>query len=219
MLLRKLEPELMDSPEEAAKYDAMDFEELNTAFAEKAISLAPISAKVLDVGTGTARIPILACQKRPEWQLIGIDLAQSMLNIGIDYVATAGLQSQISLAKIDAKNIPYNDQEFDLVMSNSLVHHLPDPLPFLREVKRVVKSKGAILFRDLLRPESEEKLEKMVAQIGKKYDEQQKKLFRDSLHAAFTLSEVEKLVKTAGLSNLKVYQSSDRHWTAEGDCS
>jgi len=40
-------------------------------------------------------------------------------------------------------------------------------------------------------------------------------LFRDSLHAAFTLNEVKEIVQNAGLEGVKVYQSSDLHWTAE----
>jgi hypothetical protein len=47
------------------------------------------------------------------------------------------------------------------------------------------------------------------------YDEHQKMLFRDSLHAAFTLNEVKEIVENAGLERVKVYQSSELHWTAE----
>jgi hypothetical protein len=40
-------------------------------------------------------------------------------------------------------------------------------------------------------------------------------LFRDSLHAAFTLNEIKEIVQNAGLGGVKVYQSSELHWTAE----
>jgi hypothetical protein len=40
-------------------------------------------------------------------------------------------------------------------------------------------------------------------------------LFRDSLHAAFTVDEVNQLISDAGLEGVTVYQSSERHWTAE----
>ncbi len=55
----------------------------------------------------------------------------------------------------------------------------------------------------------------LVDSIGTEYDEHQKMLFRDSLHAAFTLDEVNQLVSDAGLEGAKLYQSSDRHWTLE----
>jgi hypothetical protein len=40
-------------------------------------------------------------------------------------------------------------------------------------------------------------------------------LFRDSLYAAFTLDEVTELLQQVALESVHVYQSSDRHWTAE----
>jgi hypothetical protein len=40
-------------------------------------------------------------------------------------------------------------------------------------------------------------------------------LFNDSLQAAFTLDEIETMLETAGLEGLRIYESSDRHWTAE----
>jgi ubiquinone/menaquinone biosynthesis C-methylase UbiE len=212
---RVLEPEVMDTPEEAVEYDAMDFTEVNTAFADRAIQLGPSTAKVLDAGTGTARIPILICQRCPQWQITAIDLAQFMLQIGTKNVKEAGLEQQITLELIDAKQLPYPNGQFDMVISNSLIHHLPDPLPFLKELKRILKPNGAILIRDLIRPPSEEVINTLVEGIGAEYDEHQKMLFRDSLHAAFTLDEVNQLISDAGLEDVTVYQSSDRHWTAE----
>jgi hypothetical protein len=43
----------------------------------------------------------------------------------------------------------------------------------------------------------------------------QQQLFFDSLCAAFTIPEVEEMVKTAKLERMRVAQVSDRHWTAE----
>ena len=213
---RILEPEVMDSWEEATEYDAMDFTEINAAFVHRAIELVESpTATILDAGTGTARIPILITQQRSQWQIIGIDMAESMLQIGRNNVENTGLQQQISLELVDAKHLPYQDGKFDMVISNSLIHHLPNPLPFLQELQRVLKPNGAILLRDLIHPPSEEIINSLVESIGEEYNEHQKKLFRDSLHAAFTLDEVKELVQQAGVSNVTVYQSSDRHWTAE----
>lgn len=212
---RITEPEVMDSPQEAIEYDAMDFLEVNTAFAESAISLCPETALILDAGTGTARIPIIMCQRRPQWQIIGIDLAQSMLEIGRKNVEQAGLQQQIKLELVDAKQMPYPDAHFDMIISNSIIHHLPNPLPFLQEIKRVLKPNAAIFLRDLLRPNTTEIVEDIVKKYAADCNEHQTKLFRDSLHAAFTLDEIKELMQQANLENINIYQSSDRHWTAE----
>lgn len=209
------EPEVMDSWQEAVDYDAMDFLEVNAAFAQRVSELAPSAAKILDAGTGTARIPILLCQLRPQWQVYGIDLAENMLKIGFQNVEKAGLQDSIKLELVDAKQLPYQDGQFNMVISNSLVHHLPDPLPFFLELKRVLQQGGAICIRDLLRPDDGETINRLVEDIGTEYNNHQKKLFRDSLHAALTIDEVNQLISQAGIEGVKVYQSSDRHWTAQ----
>ncbi len=212
---RILEPEVMDTWEEAIAYDAMDFAEVNTLFAQQALALGPNAGTILDVGTGTARIPILIGQQRPEWQITAIDLAENMLKIARENVKKAGLQHQICLEIVDAKQMPYQNGQFDFVISNSIVHHLPEPLPFFQELKRILKPNGGIFLRDLLRPIDIATMNKLVDNIGLEYDQQQKKLFRDSLNAAFTLEEITEIIEKAGVENIKIYQSSDRHWTAE----
>jgi len=214
MLERTLEPEVMDTWAEAIAYDAMDFTAVNQDFAELAIALGPPgAAHILDLGTGTARIPILIAQQRPQWQIVAIDLSENMLKVGANNVQAAGCQAQITLECVDAKQLPYREAQFDLVISNSIVHHLPDPLPCLREVQRVLKPGGGILLRDLLRPADRATVAALVARMGPAYDAHQAQLFHDSLCAAFTLAEVAAMVQTVGLANVQVYQSSDRHWT------
>ena len=152
---------------------------------------------------------------RSKWQIIAIDAAKSMLKVAAQHVQEANLQSSIRLELVDAKSLPYEDAHFDMIISNSLVHHLPNPLPFFKELKRVVKSNGGIFMRDLIRPENPEIMNALVESIGEEYDEYQKKLFRDSLHAALTLDEVNQLISQVDLQQVKAYQSSDRHWKAE----
>jgi ubiquinone/menaquinone biosynthesis C-methylase UbiE len=217
MLQRIPEPEVMDSPTEAIAYDAMNFTEVNNAFAQAAIAISsPLTqGLILDAGTGTARIPIAIAQQRPQWQIIGIDLAKSMLELGKHNIEQAGLQAQIQLECIDAKLMPYPDAYFDMVISNSIVHHLSDPIAFFRELQRVLKPNGSIFLRDLSRPNNLENLNALVDSIGVEYDEEQKRLFCDSLHAAFTVAEIQAIATAAGITDANIYQSSDRHWTME----
>ena len=209
------EPEVMDTWEDAAEYDAMDFTAVNTEFAEMAIDLGPDAGFVLDAGTGTARIPILIAKQRSQWQITGIDLSANMIIIGNQNIQNEGLQGQIQLEQIDAKFLPYQPDHFDMVISNSIVHHLPDPLPFFQEVSRVLKPEGAVFIRDLMRPVNESQVDYCVEQYARDCNDYQKKLFRDSLFAAFTLDEIIDMIEAAGLEGVRVYQSSDRHWTAE----
>jgi ubiquinone/menaquinone biosynthesis C-methylase UbiE len=212
---RILEPEVMDTWLEATAYDAMDFVAVNTAFAAEAITLDPDAVKILDAGTGTARIPILMCQRRPQYLITAVDLAQSMLIVGQRNVEEAGLVQRIRLEQVDTKRMAYPDLEFDMLISNSLVHHLPDPLSFFQEVKRLVRPGGAILIRDLIRPESDEIVNDLVDRIGSGYDARQQQLFRDSLKAALTLAEVQAAIDLVGLQDVKLTQSSELHWSIQ----
>ncbi|MEA5581415.1 class I SAM-dependent methyltransferase [Nodularia harveyana UHCC-0300] len=213
---RIMEPEVMDTWEEAIDYDTMNFAEVNRAFALDAIALNPNPQSfVLDAGTGTGRIPILICKINPQWQILAIDLAANMLRIASENIQQANLQQQITCELVDAKNLPYTDGVFDMVISNSLVHHLPDPLPFFQELKRVTKPNSGILIRDLLRPANQVILNTLVESVGNEYNSHQKKLFRDSLQAALTIDEVEQLVSSVDLVGVKIYQSSELHWTIE----
>ena len=218
MIPRVLEPEVMDTEKDAVEYDSMDFTEVNLAFAERAVELAAANGhqNILDIGTGTARIPIVMEQIATKAvRILGIDLSSEMLKVAEKNVSDAGLGDRITLRVVDAKKLPFGVGEFDMVISNSLVHHIPEPGVFFSEVARVVNPSGSIFIRDLMRPGSIEELNTLVQQYAGEADEYQQKLFRDSLHAALTIPEVQDLVRRSGIEGARVVQSTDRHWSVE----
>ena len=212
---RILEPEVMDSFEDAEAYDAMDLTEVNIAFLERVLELGAGEGRFLDVGTGPAAIPIMLAQRLPAVEVIGIDLSPNMLELGDFHITEAGLTDRITLAQADAKDLPYPSQFFDAVLSNSMIHHIPDPLPMLREVSRVIRSDGLILIRDLIRPKTTEAALGLVEQHASGATPYQKKLFYESFLAAFTILEVEDMLAQVNLPGTVVLQSSDRHWSIE----
>ena len=71
MIPRVLEPEVMDTPSDAHDYNTMDHSAVNRAFAADFISFCPApSSPILDVGTGTALIPIELCRQHPPKTLL-----------------------------------------------------------------------------------------------------------------------------------------------------
>lgn len=221
MLPRKLEPEVMDSEAEAVDYDSMDHAEVNRLFADDflaliAATLAEPSLRVLDVGTGTAQIPIEICRRRRNLKITAIDLAAHMLQIGQRNVIREGLSTRIRLEQVDAKSLPFETASFDAVVSNSIIHHIPEPLLAFREMVRVVRSGGVLFVRDLLRPADEKTLADLVSRYAGEANDHQRQMFGDSLHAALTLDEAGELLKASGLPRKWAAQTSDRHWTIAG---
>jgi ubiquinone/menaquinone biosynthesis C-methylase UbiE len=213
MLPRILEPEVMDTAEEAAAYDAMDHAAVNRVFAGDFLAVWDGRLPILDVGTGTAQIPIELCRQHPTIEIVGIDLAEEMLRVGRDNVRRAGLESRIRLERVDAKGVPYPDGAFAAVISNSIVHHVPEPRRVLAEMVRLAAPGGTLFVRDLLRPADRNELERLVGLYAADADERQRQLFADSLHAALTVDEVRALVMGLGYDPANVRQTTDRHWT------
>ncbi|HZZ80338.1 MAG TPA: methyltransferase domain-containing protein [Gemmataceae bacterium] len=213
MLDRVLEPEVMDSAEEARDYDSMDHAHVNQLFISDLLAFHPSSTRVLDVGTGTAQIPIELCRRHPKVHVIAIDMAQHMLDVGRRNVERAGFADRIELRLCDAKQMPFGDASFDCIMSNSIVHHIPAPLAVFAEMARVIQPGGTLFVRDLLRPSDLDSLQRFVQMYAGDANAHQQKMFGDSLHAALTLAEVRAMASQVGFNPATVQQTSDRHWT------
>jgi len=213
MLQRVLEPEAMDSFEEAQDYDAMDHGEVNRRFVDDLLAAAPEPGDVLDLGTGTAQIPIALCQRTDGCRVMAVDMAVHMLDTARLNIEIEGLIERIFLGQADAKQLPHANAMFDTVMSNSIVHHVPDPAPVLQEALRVVRPGGLLFFRDLARPESEEQLAHLVETYAGEENEHQQKMFADSLRAALSVEEIQAIVEQFGFSGDSIAMTSDRHWT------
>jgi ubiquinone/menaquinone biosynthesis C-methylase UbiE len=222
-LPRTLEPEVMDTEEEALDYDAMDHSEVNGRFVSDLLAFRPRVGEVLDVGTGTARIPIELCRRAPGSKVVAIDLADQMLKIARVNVVRADLEGRIDLEKRDAKSAGWPDGRFDVVMSNTILHHIPDPTDLVREMWRLTARGGAIFLRDLARPGSADDVRVLVERHGGApatsdprtvaTHARQAGLFEASLHAALTLEEIRERVRPLGIPPTAVTMTSDRHWT------
>lgn len=219
MLERILEAEVMDSVQEAAEYQTMDHSEVNRRFAEDLrtfLGARSPEGDFLDVGTGTALIPIACCRSLPEVRFVAADLSQPMLDLAFKNIAEAGLADRIQLKRLDGKSLPFRAGEFYGVTSNSLIHHIPDPEDALREQWRVLQSGGVWFHRDLLRPADDAALRSLVELHAEGATEHQRKLFADSLHAALTLEELQAIHSRLGIPVGWIRQTSDRHWTIAG---
>ncbi len=210
---RILEPEVMDSVAEARDYDAMDHSEVNRLFVDEFLAVAGPAREILDLGTGTAQIPIELCHRCDDCRVMAVDASVSMLDIARGNIDVAGVLDRIQLQQVDAKAMEFSDAMFDAVMSNSIIHHIPEPKVCLQEAIRVTRPGGTLFFRDLLRPSSTAELQSLVNRYTGDEIEHAQRMFGESLHAALSLEEIRNLVESMGFKPETVQQSSDRHWT------
>lgn len=214
MLDRVLEPEVMDSEAEAHDYDAMDHAAVNRVFVADFLTAHPgVEGVVLDVGTGTAQIPIELCRQASTIAVVAVDAAEAMIAVAVKNVAAAGLVGRVRLELANARSLPYPGRHFAAVVSNSIVHHISDPAPVLAEMVRICRPGGALFVRDLLRPDTEAELTRLVELYTAGANDHQRRMFADSLRAALTVAEVRDLVGRFGFPSETVRATSDRHWT------
>jgi len=213
-LTRTLEPEIMDTWEEAEEYDTMDHATVNLRFAQDLAVNEPIGNDLLDMGTGTALIPIELCKILPKsTRVMAADASQPMLELARYRIEVAALNDRVQLLYGDCKKLPFENEFFDTVFSNTLIHHVPNPADILREAWRVLRPNGLLFIRDLLRPIDADQVEQLVQQHAENQAESGRQLLRQSLHASLTIEEIQAIADEVGITPVAIEQTSDRHWT------
>jgi len=208
------EPEVMDSTEEASAYDAMDHAQVNLAFVDRLVALGG-RGLMLDIGTGPAHIPLLVAERVADCRILAVDLSPAMLAIAERHLVSSPHQARIELHLADARKLDFADQSFDAVFSNTILHHLGDPRPVLREAARLLRPGGALLIRDLYRPDSDAEVARLVAAHAAGAGPVARELFRASLCAAFTPDELRALADECGLAGAELVIDSDRHMSLQ----
>ena len=214
---RILEPEIMDGEEQTRVYANADFAEENQGFVNQFLALYPDlqEGNVLDLGCGPADIPIRLLQSRPTLRVTGVDASGSMLHWAEDAVRQAGLEDRIHLVcrRFQDLQLP---QPADAVISNSLVHHVPNAFQFWYAVKIFARPGAPVLVMDLLRPDTPEEAQALVDQYATEEPEPLRHDFYHSLLSAFTEDEVVAQLAEMNLSRLLIDVPDDRHWLVSG---
>ncbi len=107
------------------------------------LSTAGEGAASLEIGCGTALDSSLLALKYPGLRAVATDYSEPALAVA--RAAAAKLGATVECAKADATALPYPNGMYDLVFSQGVVEHFPDPLPMLREQARVTKAGGAVV--------------------------------------------------------------------------
>jgi len=214
---RILEPEVMDDPEQASAYAQADFERENQEFVERFLAAFPdlTEGHIVDLGCGPADIPIRLARALPRCRITGIDASLPMIRLGEQAIIDAGLVDRITLQceRIQSLVLP---ELVDAVVSNSLLHHIPNPLRFWLAVKQLVRPGSYALVMDLLRPASTDDAAALVDQYASNEPVILRRDFYNSLLAAFTEDEVAAQLAEMNLSRLLIDVPDDRHWLVGG---
>jgi SAM-dependent methyltransferase len=215
---RVVEPELMEGEAQAAAYAQADFAEPNALFCRHvAARVRGVRCRrVVDLGCGPADIPLRLARRHPGWRFDAVDGSAAMLAHARRAIDAAGLSERIRVhrARLPGARLPRG--AYDLVLSNSLLHHLHDPAVLWAEVVRLGRRGAVVVVMDLVRPASARAARAIVDRYAAGEPDLLREDFYRSLRAAFTPAEVRRQLARAGLSGLAVEAVSDRHMLVSG---
>ena len=124
--------------------------------AREAVAMGvPQGAMILDVGTGPGYVAIEIARRLAGQgaRVVGLDLSPAMLTVAAENAVRAGVASVVTWKRGDAKQMPFGDGTFDVVVSCGSLHHWGQPLAVFDEMARVLKPSGRCLVHDSKRLE------------------------------------------------------------------
>jgi demethylmenaquinone methyltransferase / 2-methoxy-6-polyprenyl-1,4-benzoquinol methylase len=136
----------------ARRYDVMN--DLMSAGMHRAWKSAMVAAlapsrtrpfHVLDVAGGTGDIAFRILEASPEARATVLDINGSMLEVGRERAAKAGLAGRCSFVEANAEVLPFADATFDAYTIAFGIRNVPDIPKALREARRVLKRGGRLL--------------------------------------------------------------------------
>ena len=168
--------------------------------------------RALDIGTGPGQIVIKLARRLTRWKFVAVDRSSHMIADAVANLAAAGPEfaGRVEFQIADANALPYPDATFDLVTCNSVLHHMAEQERLLAEIGRLVKPRGAVLLRDLRRPN---RLVHSwhVGHHGRHYAGKMRELYEASVRAAYIAPELQKMVETSRLIGVRVFNEPSTH--------
>lgn len=218
------EPELMDSLEQTQAYAAADFSEPNRLFSQAVRRTLKgqqpaLETRLLDLGCGSGGLLVELAHTLPDWDMLGVDAGPNMLKLARQCIAEENLDGRVAL--IEA-HLP-SDLEavralgpFEAIVSNSLVHHLNDPMTMWASIKALGQAGTHVVVMDLARPASLEEAKDLVEAHTQGALPALKEDFYNSLLAAWRPDEIESQLASMGWGHWSIERPSHRHWLVSG---
>jgi ubiquinone/menaquinone biosynthesis C-methylase UbiE len=212
---RTAEPELMTDSEQVLAYANADFEAPHQRFVDligERLPRLPQTGVALDVGCGPGDITCRFARAFPDYSIDGLDGSLPMLELARQAASHYGVGNRTSFHLCYLPDGAAPRERYDLVFSNSLLHHLADPAVLWHSLRRWSRGGGAVFVIDLLRPQSMAEAARLVDEYSRDEPEVLRRDFYNSLLAAYRPEEVREQLSRAGLDHLVLEVISDRHW-------
>ncbi len=209
---RVLEPELMEDEDQVKAYSEANFESPHSQFITRLnhfINSAQFSGVALDLGCGPGDISCRFARSFPMSKVHAVDGSEAMIYTARQ-LTPDDVNRRIRYILGMLPDVMLPQSSYEMIISNSLLHHLHDPHMLWQFVKKYSKPGTHIVIMDLIRPDTIESAQALVETYAGNEPEILQRDFYNSLLAAFTVPEIKQQLRQAALE-LDIEQISDRH--------
>lgn len=187
----------MTGVEQCEQFDRARNQTRLNLFIKKLQSTFELDGSVADLGCGPGWVDIELC-KHYNVVVDGYDGSSTMLEYAVQNVSQEHLDGKIFFHHMKFDDIV---ETYPTVISTDALHHVTNPETFWNVIKCM--NPNRVFVMDLVRPDTEEQLERIVRVCSTTKDALYVEDFRRSLMAAFTVDEIKQQLTDAGL-NLSV---------------
>lgn len=161
----------------------------------------PDDACLIDLGCGTGSFLAQIHEKYPQLELTGIDGSYDML----DQARVHDIPASFAQADFDRVNLAGSNEEYDVVLSMNVLHHLDDPEDHLSQIRQITKEGGTVFLCDYA-------IDTPLMKAGDKFWH----LFQSSYNKGFSSPELRTLLKGLGFRlKAKAILKPDAFWNIQ----
>ena len=129
--------------------------------------------KVLDIGTGNGYLAIKLAKTNPNTEAWGIDIWSKLWKYSLKMceknAKIEGVMERTKFQKASALHLPFNDGEFDAIVSNIVFHEIlfvRDKSILFKEALRVLKKGGVFSIQDMIKIEKINAIKERIQEFG-----------------------------------------------------
>jgi ubiquinone/menaquinone biosynthesis C-methylase UbiE len=157
---------------------------------------------ILDVGCGGGRTVHKLAAMAPEGRVFGVDHSEASVSVSRQRNGRLIETGRVEIRQASVSRLPFHDRMFDLVLAVETHYYWPNLPADLREVRRVLKPRGAVLIV-------------VEAYKGGKYEKRLQPFVRAMTPLGYSHLSVEEnreLLSDAGFSDVEVFEEYDKGW-------
>ena len=162
--------------------------------AEKLLHFVNVKGKqnFLEVGCGNGAVSKYVAKKYL-LNVTGVDIDPEQIKLAQE---NTGDIPNIHFLEVDATNLPFQDNDFDIVLSFGVMHHISNWLDALGEIRRVLKPQGYFVYADLVYSE-------LIAKFGRS--------FKHS-YGITTMDDLNSFIQKNGFSTIHASMTNALIW-------